>query len=48
MATKLSNFENQVTLLLKANTPISTISTTLNKSKSSFYATISRINKKNK
>ena len=46
MDAKFSKFENQVSLLLEANTSISTISTTLNKPKRSIYDAISRIKKK--
>jgi len=48
MATKFSNFENQVSLLLEANCSISTISTTLNKSKVFINNAIYRIKRKNK
>ena len=46
MAPKFSKLESDVSLLLKAKTPISTISTTLKKSKDSIYNTIKRIKKK--
>lgn len=48
MAAKFSNFEKQVDLLLAANTSISTISNTLNRSKPSIYDAIYRIKKKKK
>jgi len=48
MAAKFLKFENQVTLLLEANTSITTISTTLNKPSSSIYNAIKRIKRKNK
>jgi transposase len=48
MASKFSNFEKDVNLLLEAETSISTISTTLNKSKYSIYNAIKRIKKKKK
>ena len=47
MAAKLSNFINQVSFLLEANTSISTISTILNKPNRSISNTIYRIKKKN-
>ena len=46
MEPHFSEYEEKVNLLLKANTPIITISNILNKNKSSIYATIQRINKK--
>ena len=46
MQQEFSKFESQVSLLLKANIPIPTIDTTLNKPQSSIRNTIKRINKK--
>ena len=46
MQQEFSKFESQVSLLLKANIPITTIATTLNKSKKSIKNAIFRINKK--
>jgi transposase len=48
MDPKFSKFESEVKLLLEAKTPISTISTTLKKSKDSIYNTIKRIKRKEK
>ena len=48
MQQEFSKFESQVSLLLKANVPTTTIATTLNKPKKSIKNAIERINKKNK
>ena len=48
MEPQFSDYEEKVNLLLKANTPIITISNILNKNKTSIKNTIQRINKKNK
>ena len=48
MVAKFSNFKNQVSLLLEANTSISIISTILNKPKRSIFNAIYRIKRKNK
>ena len=46
MNQEYSKFESQVSLLLKANVPITTIATTLNKPRKSINNAILRINKK--
>ena len=46
MQQEFLKFKSQVSLLLKANVPITTITTTLNKPQSSIKNTIKRINKK--
>ena len=48
MEPQFSDYEEKVNLLLKANTPIITISNILNKNKKSIYNTIQRIKRKNK
>jgi hypothetical protein len=48
MALKFSKLESEVYLLLKAKTPISTIISTLEKSRKTIENTIQRINKKEK
>ena len=48
MEPQFSDYKEKVNLLLKANTPIITISNILNKNKKSIKNTIQRINKKNK
>ena len=48
MNLKFLKFESKVKLLLEAKTPISTISTTLKKSKDSIYNTIKCIKRKDK
>ena len=46
MEQEFSKFESQVSLLLKADVPITTIATTLNKPYKSIQNAIKRINKK--
>ena len=46
MNQEYSKFESQVSLLLKANVPITTIATTLKKPRKSINNAILRINKK--